>query len=84
MLWKRNRRFNTGQMVQTHNACCLRVVTVQVLYDYDAMTKEIAAVIQWTKKIWVSTRINLNQVFISGTFCGCTTGALAVMNPARD
>ena len=49
--------------------------------NYDAMTKQIAAVIQWTKKNISQYNGNPNQIFITGHSAGGHLGALAVMNP---
>jgi arylformamidase len=49
--------------------------------DYDAMTKQIAAVIQWTKDSVSKYNGNPNEIFITGHSAGGQLGALAVMNP---
>lgn len=49
--------------------------------NYDAMAKQIAAVIQWTKKNISQYNGNPNQIFITGHSAGGHLGALAVMNP---
>lgn len=49
--------------------------------DYDAMTKQIAAVIQWTKDSISKYNGNPNDVFVTGHSAGGHLGALAVMNP---
>jgi arylformamidase len=49
--------------------------------DYDEMTRQIAAVIQWTKENIKKYNGNPNQVFITGHSAGGHLGALAVMNP---
>ena len=49
--------------------------------NYDVMAKQIAAVIQWTKKNISQYNGNPNQIFITGHSAGGHLGALAVMNP---
>jgi len=49
--------------------------------DYDGMTKQIAAVIQWTKDSISKYKGNPNQVFVTGHSAGGHLAALAVMNP---
>lgn len=49
--------------------------------DYDAMTKQIAAVIQWAKDSVSKYKGNPNEIFITGHSAGGHLGALAVMNP---
>ena len=49
--------------------------------NYDLMAKQIAAVIQWTKKNISQYNGNPNQIFITGHSAGGHLGALAVMNP---
>lgn len=49
--------------------------------DYDTMTKQIAAVIQWTKDSISKYNGDSNKIFISGHSAGGHLGALAVMNP---
>lgn len=49
--------------------------------DYDAMTKQIAAVIQWAKDSVSKYKGNPDEVFITGHSAGGHLGALAVMNP---
>lgn len=49
--------------------------------DYDAMTKQIAAVIQWVKDSVSKYKGNPNKIFITGHSAGGHLGALAVMNP---
>ena len=49
--------------------------------NYDVMTKQIAALIQWTKKNISQYNGNPNQIFITGHSAGGHLGALAVMNP---
>lgn len=55
--------------------------TLSPLADYNEMTKEIAAVIQWTKDNIGKYNGDPNQVFITGHSAGAQLGALAVMNP---
>ena len=49
--------------------------------DYNTMTEQIAAVIQWTKQNIAQYNGDPNQVFITGHSAGGHLGALAVMNP---
>ncbi|HMI07967.1 MAG TPA: alpha/beta hydrolase [Flavobacterium sp.] len=49
--------------------------------DYDAMAKEIAAAIRWTKENISKYGGDPNQVFITGHSAGGHLAALAVMNP---
>jgi arylformamidase len=49
--------------------------------DYDGMTNEIAAVIQWTKDSISKYKGSANQVFVTGHSAGGHLAALAVMNP---
>ncbi|MEC5166216.1 arylformamidase [Flavobacterium sp. PL11] len=49
--------------------------------NYDAMTKQIAAVIKWSIMNASQYNGNPNQVFITGHSAGGHLGALAVMNP---
>lgn len=49
--------------------------------NYDEMTQQIAAVIQWVKTNVNSYNGNPNQIFITGHSAGGHLGALAVMNP---
>lgn len=49
--------------------------------DYDGMTKQIAAVIQWAKDSISKYKGNPNQVFVTGHSAGGHLAALAVMNP---
>jgi acetyl esterase/lipase len=49
--------------------------------DYDLMTRQIAAVIQWTKDSIGRYKGNPNEIFITGHSAGGHLGALAVMNP---
>lgn len=49
--------------------------------DYDGMTKQISAVIQWTKDSISKYKGNPNQVFVTGHSAGGHLAALAVMNP---
>lgn len=49
--------------------------------DYDGMTKQIAAVIQWTKDSISKYKGNPNQVFVTGHSAGGHLAGLAVMNP---
>jgi acetyl esterase/lipase len=55
--------------------------TLSPAADYDTMTKQIAAVIQWTKDNISKYNGNPNQIFITGHSAGGHLGALAVMNP---
>jgi arylformamidase len=55
--------------------------TLSPFADYDVMTKEIAAVIQWTKENISKYNGDPTQVFITGHSAGGQLGALAVMNP---
>ncbi len=49
--------------------------------DYDGMTQQIAAVIQWAKDSVSKYNGNPNEIFITGHSAGGQLGALAVMNP---
>ena len=49
--------------------------------DYDAMTKQIATVIQWVKTNCTTFNGNAGQIYITGHSAGGHLGALAVMNP---
>lgn len=49
--------------------------------DYDGMTKQIAAVIQWTKDSISKYKGNPSKIFITGHSAGGHLAALAVMNP---
>lgn len=49
--------------------------------NYDAMAKQIAEVINWTKNNISQYNGNLNQIFVTGHSAGGHLGALAVMNP---
>jgi acetyl esterase/lipase len=49
--------------------------------NYDTMTKQIAAVIKWTKKNISQYKGNPDQIFITGHSAGGHLGALAVMSP---
>ncbi|MBG6112117.1 acetyl esterase/lipase [Flavobacterium sp. CG_9.10] len=55
--------------------------TLSPAADYDTMTKQIAAVIKWTKDNISKYNGNPNQIFITGHSAGGHLGALAVMNP---
>jgi arylformamidase len=55
--------------------------TLSPLADYDTMTREIAAVIQWTKENISTYNGDPKQVFITGHSAGGQLAALAVMNP---
>ena len=49
--------------------------------NYDVMTKQIAAVIDWTKKNISQYKGNADQIFVTGHSAGGHLVALAVMNP---
>lgn len=49
--------------------------------DYDGMTKQIAAVIQWAQESVRKYKGNPKEIFITGHSAGGQLGALAVMNP---
>ena len=55
--------------------------TLSPLADYDAMTAQIAAVIQWTKQNVAQYNGDPDQIFIKGHSAGGHLAALAVMNP---
>ena len=55
--------------------------TLSPIANYDVMTKEIAGVIQWTKKNISQYNGDPNHIFITGHSAGGHLGALAVMNP---
>jgi len=52
--------------------------------DYNDMTKEIAAVIKWTKQNCAQYNGDPNKIFVTGHSAGGHLAALAVMNPKYE
>ncbi|AWG21839.1 esterase [Flavobacterium faecale] len=55
--------------------------TLSPMANYDEMTKQVAAVINWTKANAKNYKGNPKQIFVTGHSAGGHLAALAVMNP---